>query len=369
MSLAYYLSRGALSDKRILIIDRDTKQSNDRTWCFWTEEPTAFEPIVHREWRSLGFHTGNEAYVADLGRMRYQMIRGIDFYRYVREQLSGFPNFQFLQTEIERIFEDAEGPCLSAGGEQYRADWIFDSTFDPKQAALLPVSGRFLWQHFYGWMIETPEPVFDTNSAVIMDFRIEQQGAARFCYILPLAPDRGLVECTVLSANVLNRGEYEAILSQYCREVLNLKEYTVVDTEQGKIPMTDEPSLLRRSRGRRIIAVGTPGGAVKSSTGYAFLRIQKQARNIVVGLEKGLPPTATTPGGRFHFYDRLLLHILQHDGGQAREIFRRLFRHNHMTRILRFLDERSSFWEEILIFSRLPFAPFLRALRAVYFRK
>ena len=36
LSLLYrILQEPALQNKSVLIIDKDTKNSNDRTWCFW----------------------------------------------------------------------------------------------------------------------------------------------------------------------------------------------------------------------------------------------------------------------------------------------------------------------------------------------
>jgi lycopene beta-cyclase len=37
-SLAYALLRcPALQDKKILLVDRERKTGNDRTWCFWED--------------------------------------------------------------------------------------------------------------------------------------------------------------------------------------------------------------------------------------------------------------------------------------------------------------------------------------------
>ncbi len=57
LSLAYQLIHSPLRDRSILIVDRDDKDQNDRTWAFWTDRPTPFQPVVHREWRRLRFLT------------------------------------------------------------------------------------------------------------------------------------------------------------------------------------------------------------------------------------------------------------------------------------------------------------------------
>ncbi|NCC33692.1 MAG: FAD-dependent oxidoreductase, partial [Chloroflexia bacterium] len=40
LSLAYQLINSPLRDYSILVIDKGNKQRNDRTWAFWTDQPT-----------------------------------------------------------------------------------------------------------------------------------------------------------------------------------------------------------------------------------------------------------------------------------------------------------------------------------------
>ena len=52
MLMAYEMSKdGWFLDKKILIIDKDLKNSNDRTWCFWEEKESEFESIVFKKWQ------------------------------------------------------------------------------------------------------------------------------------------------------------------------------------------------------------------------------------------------------------------------------------------------------------------------------
>jgi|GEM_PF-5210627 len=40
-------------DKRILLLDKDRKQTNDRTWCWWEKEGGLFDDILHHHWSSI----------------------------------------------------------------------------------------------------------------------------------------------------------------------------------------------------------------------------------------------------------------------------------------------------------------------------
>jgi lycopene beta-cyclase len=76
LSLAYHLMRSPLCDRSILIVDKDAKDHNDRTFCFWTDGPSLFDEVVHRSWSQLQFVGDDFEKVIPLGNFRYQMIRG-----------------------------------------------------------------------------------------------------------------------------------------------------------------------------------------------------------------------------------------------------------------------------------------------------
>src|SRR6476619_7209834 len=103
LSLAMHLvESGKFSDKEILIIDKDAKNRNDRTWCFWEQESGLFEPIVKKQWTQLWFQSDGVSKKLDLTPYRYKLIRGIDFYTYCIERLLRQPNITFLNAPVEK---------------------------------------------------------------------------------------------------------------------------------------------------------------------------------------------------------------------------------------------------------------------------
>jgi lycopene beta-cyclase len=358
LSLAYHLERMGSGKLSVLIVDREEKKANDRTWCFWSSAETGFESLVRHSWSFLDFIDERGRRRAPLGKYTYQMLRSDDFYRFIRRRLAGRPGIHWMQAAVEELGEDEAGAYARVDGRRLRARWIFNSCLPPGQS-----DGRYyrLLQHFRGWIIETEADAFDPEAATLMDFRTPQRGSTRFCYVLPFSARRALVEYTVFSAQCLPEHAYRTALQNYIRQQLNIETYEIRETEAGVIPMTNAPFPPRRSP--RVINIGTAGGAVKPTTGYAFLTIQEQTRQIAERLLAGEAPEWTpATSRRFRFYDTLLLHILQMEGDQAKPIFQRLFRRNDFETILRFLEERSGIREEAGIFASLPFAPFLRAL-------
>jgi lycopene beta-cyclase len=109
--------------------------------------------------------------------------------------------------------------------------------------------------------------------------------------------------------------------------------------------------------------IGTAGGQTKASSGFTFQFIQKQARLItecLISPHKALVEIPGTPN-RFLFYDKVLLDVLHNKRATGKEIFTALFKKNRPQQVLKFMDNESSFTEELKIISTLPMFPFLKA--------
>jgi lycopene beta-cyclase len=150
-------------------------------------------------------------------------------------------------------------------------------------------------------------------------------------------------------------------LKTYIEDVLGIKQYTINHVEAGVIPMTDHP--FPRRLGGRVMSIGTKGGRVKPSTGYAFLRIQRDSAAIVQSLiEHEQPFAVPARRGRFGLHDSILLNIMTQHPDDLKPIFTLMFRDNPIQRIFRFLDETATLSEEARFIASLPPWRFLQAL-------
>ncbi len=357
LSLAFYLSESpVLRNKKVLLIDRDAKTKNDHTWCFWEKENGAFEEIVFRKWNVVRFHgTRNFNASLKLDEYAYKMIRAADFYRFVFDKIEPNPNFTFLQSEIISV---ANGVVKTESGEFSASEFVFDSftrkTYDnPKY--------QNLFQHFHGWLVEAANDVFDENEPTLFDFRVEQKNECRFIYILPFSATKALVEFTVFSDNILEKAEYEKNLRSYLTDILRLENYKILETESGIIPMSDEPH--ERFPDKKTIRIGTSGGFVKPSTGYSFKRSQNNLRKIIGDLEK--LNKIRNPKSKIQnwksYLDSVLLKVLLKKSHPADDVFTALFSQNPTAMVLKFLDEETSFAEDLQIMKTVPLAPFTTA--------
>jgi lycopene beta-cyclase len=359
LSLAMHMiGSGKLADKRILLLDKEEKNQNDRTWSFWETAPGLFEDIVFRKWDKTWFHGNHFSRLLDLSPYQYKMIRGIDFYQYCFSVIRQQPNFDIRYGEIKDIRTLAGKAMVDTTDRSYEADFVFSSILFEKPQ--LSKKQHYLLQHFKGWVIETVSPVFNPDEATLMDFRVSQQYGTTFVYVKPFSATRALVEYTLFTGQLLSPVQYEEGLKAYVRDYLQTVSYTIAEEENGIIPMTNYK--FPRVNGR-IIYTGTAGGQTKASSGYTFRFIQKHSARIVNSLVAKGNPFIVRPEGpwRFHFYDSTLLHILKYNKVPGDKIFTLLFKKNKPRHVLRFLDNESSVGEELAIISSLPTWPFLRA--------
>ncbi|HET9745982.1 MAG TPA: lycopene cyclase family protein, partial [Chitinophagaceae bacterium] len=351
---------GRFADKKILLIDKEPKTKNDRTWCFWEKQDGFFENIVYKKWTKLSFLSDEFSDVMDISPYQYKMIRGIDFYRYCFDEISKHPNVDVLYADIKSISFEDKTLSLRSTDRSYDlySDVVFNSLSFPgnnKPAANI----IDLLQHFKGWIIETPTAVFDPAIATFMDFRVPQSRGTTFAYVLPFSETRAMVEFTLFTKQVLTDEEYNKALGSYLDEVLKVKEYKVMEEEFGVILMTTRKFDFWSGNAFNI---GVAGGQTKASSGYTFQFIQKQSEAITKCLidNKDLHG-AVDSSSRFRFYDRVLLDVLDKNRLSGKKVFSTLFKENKAQQVLKFLDNESTFAEELKIISTLPAIPFLKA--------
>jgi len=357
LSLAYRLAQGGFEDKQILIIDKDQKDSDDRTWCFWEAEENIFESIVTKKWEKLFFHSNYHEQLMDIAPFKYKMIRGIDFYRFTLEAIKKCDNIEIVLAEIESIEDTASGANVKTSIGDFQSHLVFNSVvfFDLKKER-----SNYIDQHFKGWIIETETTTFDPAKATLMDFRIAQEGETRFVYILPTHENRAMIEATIFSNQILPQSQYDQIIKDYIQQYTSIGNYKILHEEFGIIPMTDFP--FKSFSGKNIIQIGTAGGLVKPSSGYAFIRIQERSDLIVEALKNNainkLPKSGQSK--RYRLYDSILINVMLNKRVSIDQVFSDLFSKNKPAKVLQFLNEKTSFVEEFFIMNTCPKVPFIK---------
>ena len=353
--LAYRICNDVFfADKSVLLIEKDHKNTNDRTWCFWESGESDLQGIVHKTWNQSYFASQSYELNFSLSPFQYKMIRSLDFYQLMRDRLKAFDQLVQVNDEVLKI----ESKAVKTIQKQYSADLIFSSIFDFKklfQQKKYPV----LQQHFVGQIIETKNDCFDPDKIEFMNFNIPQKGNTRFMYILPFSANKALLEYTLFSADLLHRQEYLDEITSFVN-ALPTGGYRVVEQEDGNIPMTCYRFDLNNSK--NILHIGTAGGWTKPSTGFTFQRINEKTKELVEFLKLKRPLNQFGRKNRFWFYDLLFLDVLAKDNANGADLFKRMFQKNSPKVIFKFLDEKSSYWEEFQIMRSFKVGKFVRAL-------
>ncbi|WNZ06699.1 lycopene cyclase family protein [Streptomyces sp. 11x1] len=367
LSLAHRLSRRAPGEPRLSVILLDAPpgplRPPGRTWCFWEKGPGPYDAALGAVWRRLRTHTPEGRVLQhDIAPLTYKMLRSDDFEDLVTRELARGDEVRRLEAAVETVEGIPEGAEIRARSGQgasltVRVRWVFDS----RPLGSLPPARTTLLQHFRGWFVRTPRPVFDSETVEFMDFRVPQPpGGLAFGYVLPTDSRRALVEYTEFSRAVLPNDAYDTALRRYSEDVLGLRGFEVVATESGVIPMTD--ARFDRRAGPSVFRIGTAGGATRPSTGYTFSAIQRQTRAIAAALRAGrnpVPPPAHT--ARSRAMDAVLLRALDSGRVDGAAFFTRLFSRVPAERLLRFLDGETRLHEDLALGLRTPVLPMLRS--------
>jgi len=345
--------------KKIAIIDKDKKQKNDRTWCFWEIGEGHFESIIKKKWNNIQFYSKTLSKKQSIAPYQYKMISGIDFYNHVIPQIHSAPNIQWINAEVLSETESKNSITIETTTGNYLADQVFKSY--PSVEKIDPETHIHVAQHFKGFFIETKEPQFDPECATFMDFRIDQNGDARFLYVLPESETKALVEVALFSNKILSQDDYDKILEDYISDFLKISSYDIKEKEFGIIPMSVYPFTDHNTD--KIFHIGTGGGIVKASSGFAFSRIQKHSDQLIKAIKEGKPMKQSYKGlhGRHLFYDKIMLHAMLRNGVAGEDLFTMLFDKKTAPQIFKFLDQETNHIEDIGIFTAPPTWPFVKS--------
>lgn len=355
--LALELIKPAFISKNILLIDKDIKSENDHTWCYWENGEGLFDHLLSNAFSSIRFRSKQNDLVSNISPYKYKMLQADRFYADAQKQFKKAKNLHILQAEIKGYRETETGVEISTDAGSVQTELFFKS-FLEKDSILEPK--YFVAQHFKGWFIESEKPVFDQNQATFMDFSISQYGETRFFYVLPVSENSALVEIAIFSNHVMKPKAYDPLIRKYISDNFPGVDYSIKEEEFGVIPMTSYPFWKHNKK--NVFHIGGAGGAIKSSSGYAFKRIQEHTAAIIHCLSRNKPLKTLNSfwDNRFYLYDKTFLDVLLAQKYPGDKVFDNLFSNNPPQQIFKFLDGETSLIDEMNIFRKMPIFPFLR---------
>ena len=349
------LDAGLPDDARILLVDpRENLSGADRTWCFFDLVPHAFESAVTHRWSRWRVRNGAVEVLRSAPPIDYCKIPGERFYEIALERLAAAGERVELMrgVTVEHLDDRGTHVDVHTSAGVLRACLAMDSR--PPSLTRPPDDGKnvHLLQHFRGRVVRSAEPVFEVDTATLMDFDVSQADGIHFIYVLPFDANTALVESTFFTERVLADDVYEAAIDTWLARRRPGVVFQTISRESGVIPMTTEPFDAWPSP--RIVRIGTAGGHVKPSSGYAFLAVQRFVRDfaprVVSALRTGgfaEPPAARSP--RTTALDTIFLSYLRSRPERAPDTFYRLFERVPSAVLARFLSDTGSLADDLTV--------------------
>lgn len=345
------------NNKTIALIDPSSKTTNDKTWSFWETEPNNWDAIAYKKWKKAKIYTPTKSINLNLNPYTYKSIRAIDFYNHAKAILKTKTNFTLLIDRVVNVNETDKVEVI-ATKNKLTANHVFDSRIT-EDFKTKNQNYTTLIQHFKGWVIKTETPFFNENAITMMDYRLKDGEQTTFMYVLPYSKTEALVEFTYFTEKTVTESTYNNFIKRYIKDYLKLEHYTVIETETGKIPMTNFP--FESYSTSKITKIGTAGGWVKPSTGYSFKHTEKKAAKIISNLKSDVAPTKNLFKKKYKFYDKIFLKVLKDENHKGEWIFEHYYSKNSVNTMFKFLDEESSFKEDLKIMWSLFSFSFIKA--------
>ncbi|WP_282124683.1 lycopene cyclase family protein [Algibacter mikhailovii] len=331
--------------KTIALIDPSNKNTNDKTWSFWEKDDGQWKSIIHKTWQRASVLTNQKKIDLKLKPYYYKSIKSIDFYNDAKAKLNACKNITFIREKVISL-EESHTPVVKTINQHFSGSHVFDSRV-PEAFSFNLEDSISIIQHFKGWVIKTEDDVFDERTLTMMDYRLKDGNQTTFTYILPFSKTEALVEFTYFTSDLVNEKTYDHYLKTYIKDFLKIETYQVIETETGQIAMTN--FSFEKFNTKYVTKIGTGGGWVKSSTGYSFKNTEKKIKIILANLKSDRLASKGLFKKRFQFYDKIFLKVLKDDNHKGEWIFQQFYDKNTIQTMFRFLDEDSSFIEELKI--------------------
>ena len=400
---------------RVCIIEPEPKLTDDRTWSYWTREPIVPRELLSAEFAAIELGVAGALQRFETSPYVYQSLRSSRFYAFAKTRLAA-ADVTWVQAAVATVVETEAGVTLRGSHadctpHETTCEYALDSrlpVLGDDDALPAASASTTLYQPFGGWFVEASVDCFDPGVMTFMDFDDAADDVA-FAYVIPESARRALVEIAQFTTVPRSRAEFDRALSEYLRQRFGLAPestqgqpssstiegpdqrvpgfgesrpsdpdpthggrldevdrhrprpgvitanprgtYRVVEREYGTIPMTDR--ALWRASTARVWKIGTAGGWVQPSSGYAFTRIARFADEVAASLGSSRPrPWRPRPVQQL-FNSVMLGHLAAHPD-QAARTFVRLFEGAGAATAFAFLDERASVAETLRVMNASP---------------
>ena len=203
------------------------------------------------------------------------------------------------------------------------------------------------WQSFEGHEVVLAGDLPDTRTATFMDFRTDQGHDVRFFHVLPLGPRRVFVE-----HRSAHHSDHREAITRYLTQVLEVKPVALLDSAQGRTPLYRQPPTAPAPR---IRPIGVHGGLARPCSGFALMRMWRDAGFLAQALEAGaLPPPPHVPGPLDRIAEGFVLDLLARAPHRVAGLYELLFARAGTEAVLDFLEDGATTREQLDVALAVP---------------
>ena len=342
-SLARLIKKTPLNNIN-LFLGKKNDILQDHFWGFWKNEfnEDAYKNANH-VWNKWSICTENSKINLFSTKHPYCVIKRKKWLSFCKSELKSNKINYFKENVIER------DNYLFVKNKKIKSELIFDSR--PPD-----IPANALLQHFQGYVVSANKDVFDETTVILMDFRCDQSKGMHFIYLLPFSKKKALVESTVFSKKIENKKFYTTEISKYLKKYFDLTSFSVSHHEKGVIPMHQISIKASNS-----FNIGTRGGAVRPSSGYAFTFIQKQVSQITNQINKEILINTEIHNKVDLFLDKIFITVIDKSPQLAPEIFSRLASQLNGDEMAKFMSGECSILTKLKVIFAMPKLPFIKS--------
>ncbi len=275
LRLAYSIQKKRPDLSIILLGPKDNRQQRI---SFWKHKGDRIEchDCIDARWESWNFKINSSSIHKSASNYEYVSLDGLTLKNKIENKLEKtqiFRDFDKLEIIDQAGEVSTKRLKVSTSNNKYYCNLLFDTRPpDPKPDCFIQ---QFMGQTLYS------QSKHNVDTPTLMDFDVPRLSSTGifFIYILPLDQYRLFVEFTGFLPEVSSTINFEEALGKViCEKFSNIKDPLVESSEIGSIPMGD---VIPQISDKGIIPFGIAGGAARSSTGYAFLAVEKQIQSVL----------------------------------------------------------------------------------------
>ena len=342
-----------------IIIEKQKKYVDDKSWCFWSENIKKNKKIIEASWSTFSFNLGNSTNFLSSINFKYYYIRSIKFYESIKKKISNYAHITLRINEtIIRITSKKNYYEVITNKSIYLAKNVLDT----RPNIHIYEKNPFLYQCFVGYEIKSEEKInLKKSNAYLMHNMHASNNKFYFEYILPIEKSTYLFELTTFTKTDLPlkiiEKELRIVLSKYFK-----KPYQIIRKEYGKIPMGFVNNKMIKNKKNYFVS-GSLAGSIRPSSGYAFVDIQKWSEKAANNLKiKGNIETLEKREVIKKFLDKIFLKVISSDISKAPQIFYYFSKNISPATFIKFMLGEANLLEYLRVIYAMPKRIFLKCL-------